>query len=66
MFWDVDSSDWSSDGCELVYSDGEKARCVCDHLTNFGVLLDVTGQLQDNVSIYISHKNKLDCFRSLR
>ncbi len=59
MFWDVDSSDWSSDGCELVYSDGEKARCVCDHLTNFGVLLDVTGQLQDNVSIYcISNKNK--------
>ena len=52
-FWDVESNEWSSEGCRLL--DGESPEfsvCQCDHLTNFAVILDVNGNLEDKVGIY--------------
>ena len=35
--------EWSQEGCHVVSSDEEKTVCQCDHLTNFAVLMDVSG-----------------------
>ncbi|XP_060070352.1 adhesion G protein-coupled receptor L2-like [Ylistrum balloti] len=45
-YWDVYSNDpahWSSKGCESVSSNSTHTTCQCNHLTNFAVLMDVTG-----------------------
>ena len=42
---------WQQDGCQLVSTDTEETVCRCDHLTNFGVIMDINGILQENVSI---------------
>ncbi len=52
-FWDEETDTWSSEGCELAGNDNDSATCVCDHLTNFGVILDVNGRLLDDVSVSI-------------
>ena len=52
VFWDVMSNAWTSEGCQLVSADAEKTVCRCDHLTNFGVIMDINGILQENVSTY--------------
>ena len=49
-FWDVRSSAWSTKGCHLTTSDAYSSQCECNHLTNFGVLLDINGNLQGEVS----------------
>ena len=49
-YWDVATDEWSTEGCNLTYSDNTTARCECSHLTNFGVILDVNGQLVELVS----------------
>ncbi|XP_033109223.1 adhesion G-protein coupled receptor G6-like [Anneissia japonica] len=48
VFWDFDlengQGDWSNEGC--VYNETSDGRvvCFCDHLTNFAVILDYSGQ----------------------
>eukprot|EP00057_Strongylocentrotus_purpuratus_P007293 XP_011661767.1 PREDICTED: G-protein coupled receptor 64 [Strongylocentrotus purpuratus] len=46
-YWDNDASDWSTSGCYLgdidVMDNGTMITCLCDHLTSFAVLLDVSG-----------------------
>ena len=43
VFWDptLDGGfgDWSSSGCKLVGEVRAKARCECDHLTSFALLM---------------------------
>ncbi|XP_045158633.2 adhesion G protein-coupled receptor L1-like isoform X1 [Mercenaria mercenaria] len=34
---------WSEDGCRVVDTNDDFTTCQCDHLTNFAVLMDVTG-----------------------
>lgn len=51
VFWDVMRNAWQQDGCQLVSTDTEETVCRCDHLTNFGVIMDINGILQENVSI---------------
>ncbi len=45
-FWDqsIDSGygGWSSEGCKLVAESADSATCECNHLTNFGILVDST------------------------
>lgn len=44
QFWDFNkgpNGDWSSVGCRLVSKDRIYITCLCDHLTNFALLLDV-------------------------
>lgn len=45
-YWDIYSSmpaHWSRLGCQAVSSNDTHTTCQCDHLTNFAVLMDVTG-----------------------
>ena len=43
VFWDPALDDgfgnWSSSGCKLIGEVGAKARCECDHLTSFALLM---------------------------
>ncbi|XP_059081671.1 adhesion G protein-coupled receptor L2-like isoform X2 [Tigriopus californicus] len=43
-YWN--GSGWSEDGCELVESGSQFSVCYCNHLTNFGVILDINGNLE--------------------
>ncbi|KAK5617370.1 hypothetical protein CRENBAI_006982 [Crenichthys baileyi] len=46
MFWDFQKygglGGWNSSGCETLSISSHQTSCLCDHLTHFGVLLDVT------------------------
>ncbi|XP_051542114.1 adhesion G-protein coupled receptor G2-like [Myxocyprinus asiaticus] len=45
-FWDFGLNDgsggWSSQGCHLINSSSEETQCGCNHLTSFGILLDIS------------------------
>ncbi|XP_052775573.1 adhesion G protein-coupled receptor L2-like isoform X2 [Mya arenaria] len=46
-YWSYNAStlqgDWSTEGCWVAESNIMFTTCQCDHLTNFAVLMDVTG-----------------------
>ncbi|XP_074472737.1 adhesion G-protein coupled receptor G6 isoform X5 [Sebastes fasciatus] len=57
MFWDFSMNSgaggWNADGCRVSKeSTSNKTICLCDHLTHFGILMDVSG-----ASPYIDAKN---------
>jgi hypothetical protein len=63
-YWEVTTNEWSTDGCELLRSNNETATCRCTHLTNFGVILDVNGRLENMVSYaqFILKLNRKELF----
>ncbi|XP_041484731.1 adhesion G-protein coupled receptor G6-like [Lytechinus variegatus] len=48
VYWDFDLrngvGDWSDAGCNLTDVRGDFVTCSCNHLTNFAVLVDISGQ----------------------
>ena len=48
-FWNNTLQGWSQSGCRLVEASEEFTKCQCDHLTNFGVIMDINGNLEDSV-----------------
>ncbi|KAG7516586.1 hypothetical protein JOB18_035638 [Solea senegalensis] len=46
VFWNFNKSNgrggWDNHGCRKNYSNSNYTTCLCDHLTHFGVLLDVS------------------------
>ncbi|XP_074541487.1 adhesion G-protein coupled receptor G6 isoform X2 [Halichoeres trimaculatus] len=48
MFWDFSMNDgaggWNGEGCRVSpESTSNKTVCLCDHLTHFGILMDISG-----------------------
>uniref|UniRef100_A0A8C2XN93 Adhesion G-protein coupled receptor G6 n=1 Tax=Cyclopterus lumpus TaxID=8103 RepID=A0A8C2XN93_CYCLU len=45
MFWDFSGAGgWSGDGCRAsTESTSNRTVCLCDHLTHFGILMDISG-----------------------
>ena len=43
LYYSMLGGEWSQEGCQVLYSDEERTICQCDHLTNFAVLMDVSG-----------------------
>ncbi|XP_030628062.1 adhesion G-protein coupled receptor G6 [Chanos chanos] len=48
VFWDFTikngAGGWNSEGCEVSpKSDSYKTICLCNHLTHFGILMDISG-----------------------
>jgi adhesion G protein-coupled receptor L1 len=41
VFWDIDRSEWSQQGCETIGSNDTHTSCKCNHLTNFAILMDI-------------------------
>ncbi|KAL1114882.1 hypothetical protein AAG570_007706 [Ranatra chinensis] len=41
VFWDYEMRAWSEEGCRVEVSNLTHTICVCDHLTNFAILMDV-------------------------
>ncbi|XP_030843963.1 adhesion G-protein coupled receptor G6-like [Strongylocentrotus purpuratus] len=42
--WDFDNKAWSQRGCNKTSNDtSDRIECECNHLTNFGILLDIYG-----------------------
>ncbi|ESO89871.1 hypothetical protein LOTGIDRAFT_218330 [Lottia gigantea] len=50
VYWDFSSNNnkggWSSNGCEYAGTLNDRDICLCDHLTNFAVLLDFYGHAE--------------------
>uniref|UniRef100_A0A673JSE5 Adhesion G-protein coupled receptor G2 n=2 Tax=Sinocyclocheilus rhinocerous TaxID=307959 RepID=A0A673JSE5_9TELE len=46
VFWDFGlnggSGGWNSSGCHVLNSSAEETQCACNHLTSFGILLDIS------------------------
>lgn len=46
VYWDFNKNNgkggWNDTGCETVMSNATYTSCSCDHLTHFGVLLDIS------------------------
>ena len=38
--WDEAATDWTTDGCYIKEASSDQARCCCNHLSTFGVLLE--------------------------
>ncbi|XP_027863851.1 adhesion G-protein coupled receptor G4 isoform X2 [Xiphophorus couchianus] len=57
VFWDFQKysslGGWSSSGCETRNISPHQTSCLCDHLTHFGVLLDVSQGPMDPEDIRI-------------
>ncbi|XP_071790427.1 adhesion G protein-coupled receptor L1-like [Asterias amurensis] len=49
VYWDFDGKDglgsWSKEGCSVYYSTTDHTVCVCNHLTNYAVIIDIWDQL---------------------
>uniref|UniRef100_A0A6Q2XAH1 Adhesion G-protein coupled receptor G2 n=2 Tax=Esox lucius TaxID=8010 RepID=A0A6Q2XAH1_ESOLU len=63
-FWDFSvnggSGGWNRNGCSVQNSTDNETVCACNHLTSFGVLLDlsrtgITSPLQDTILTYITY-----------
>ncbi|CAN7985918.1 unnamed protein product, partial [Ixodes hexagonus] len=47
VFWDTLLNEWSPDGCEVGSRNATHVICLCRHLSNFGVLMDLNGVLDE-------------------
>jgi PREDICTED: similar to latrophilin-like protein AD len=43
VYWN--SSQWSSLGCKLIFTNSSHTECECNHLTNFAVLMNFNQQV---------------------
>lgn len=41
VFWDYTTNTWSEEGCHVEHTNQTHTVCLCDHLTNFAILMDV-------------------------
>ncbi|XP_014249876.1 latrophilin Cirl-like isoform X3 [Cimex lectularius] len=41
VFWDYLMSSWSEEGCQVQFTNLTHTICICDHLTNFAILMDI-------------------------
>ncbi|KAI1307610.1 Adhesion G protein-coupled receptor L3 [Halotydeus destructor] len=45
-YWDFEIEDWSHNGCRVVEEESylNQTTCECGHLTNFAILMDISGR----------------------
>ncbi|XP_073672115.1 uncharacterized protein [Paramisgurnus dabryanus] len=63
VFWDLGlnggAGGWKSDGCHTVNSSALETQCSCNHLTSFGILLDISNTTlspeQNTILTYITY-----------
>ncbi|CAG0894430.1 unnamed protein product [Darwinula stevensoni] len=53
-FWNFNNQGyWDTTGCHEVSSDRDQTICECNHLTNFGVLMDLHGYVGRSVGLQV-------------
>ena len=52
------AGDWASDGCELYNVTHSHIVCHCYHLTNFAVLMTISPQASEMISVCVSSNIK--------
>lgn len=57
VFWDYTTSAWLEEGCRVEFTNKSHTICLCDHLTNFAILMDVHA-----IQLPISHQIALRVF----
>lgn len=58
VFWDDEQLLWSKEGCMLSFeSTFLTTICICNHTTNFAVLFDVGGVLDDLSDVALAFLN---------
>ncbi|XP_062380304.1 adhesion G-protein coupled receptor G4 [Sardina pilchardus] len=59
QFYDSGGGGWESQGCVIRRTNGLQTTCQCNHLTHFGVLLDVSkapiSELDEKILVVISY-----------
>ncbi|XP_071507981.1 adhesion G-protein coupled receptor G6-like [Diadema antillarum] len=72
VYWDFDANNgtgnWSTRGCRLSNSStDERPECECDHLTNFGILMDIYGgsAISDQVDFILEIISYVGCCISI-
>ncbi|XP_072181947.1 adhesion G-protein coupled receptor G6-like [Diadema setosum] len=72
VYWDFDANsgtgNWSTRGCRLSNSStDERPECECDHLTNFGILMDIYGgsAISDQVDFILEIISYVGCCMSI-
>lgn len=65
VFWDYNTDSWSSKGCYVnqVESNRKQTTCICNHLTNFAVLMDVSNR--ETPSVWKSIFTIINCTISI-
>lgn len=48
VFFNFTTEEWSDNGCRLIKNDRLSTICECDHLTNFALLMDISGRESQN------------------
>lgn len=46
VFWNYIDHAWSEDGCTVEYTNATHTVCMCNHLTNFALLIDAIDETQ--------------------
>ncbi|XP_076332623.1 latrophilin Cirl-like isoform X8 [Tachypleus tridentatus] len=70
VFWDFETSDWSSQGCSVVSFNISHTVCSCNHLTNFAVLMTIkpieASMVFLSIAVYIMcrHGNLMPTFKT--
>ncbi|XP_063969915.1 mucin-2-like isoform X2 [Lytechinus pictus] len=68
VFWDFNENAWSGRGCIQVSNDTNgRIECECNHLTNFGILMDIYGGegLSDEADFILKIISYIGCLISI-
>ncbi|GIY55828.1 latrophilin Cirl [Caerostris darwini] len=50
VYWDFHLKDWSAKGCWVESSNKTYTTCLCDHLTNFALIMDFQAEITPNLN----------------
>ncbi|XP_035205399.1 adhesion G protein-coupled receptor L1-like, partial [Stegodyphus dumicola] len=55
VYWDLHTRDWSAQGCWIESTNKSYTVCLCDHLTNFAVVMDLQMDMVTPVDLHHLH-----------
>lgn len=68
-FWNFSKGEygqWSQDGCTFMDSNGTHVTCQCNHMTNFAILMDVSGvKLSHEHQTFLKYITYIGCIISI-
>ncbi|CAL1274113.1 unnamed protein product [Larinioides sclopetarius] len=65
VFWNMQRNEWDTEGCRVESGNDTYSVCSCDHLTNFALLMDYQGLLDDVDQIPFHYITLVGCILSI-